>query len=193
MSDPIQPCQASALHPTQAPTRGLWDLCQYSLKSWMAAFLMAQQGEPRPCSARAIMGVAWHSTAPPSPAPRTSVCSTWRAHTWGEHTGLSDTMSGEEGGKTQGSQEASAPRLLGWTAQPGLCGFAHSEFSCSHAGYLTQITLFPKGLQQPGVPHSPAGGRGSGPSPVAVPWQPRPAVSGCSGSGGAVPVLGAPR
>lgn len=55
------------------------------------------------------------------------------------------------------------------------------------------ITLFPKGLQQPGAPHSPAGGRGSGPSPVAEPWWPRPAVSGCSGSGVAVPAPGPPR
>lgn len=121
MSGPIQPCTSPH---TGCKPWGLWELCQYSLKSWMAAFLMAQQGEPRPRSARAIMGVAWHSTAPPSPAPRTSVCSTWRAHTWGEHTGLSDTMAGEDGGNTQGSQEASAPRLLGWAAQPELWVFA---------------------------------------------------------------------
>lgn len=53
----------------------------YSLKSWMAAFLMAQQGELSPRSARATIGVACRSSAAPSPAPRTNVCSTCRAHT----------------------------------------------------------------------------------------------------------------
>lgn len=195
VSGPVQPCQPPALQPTQAPSPGGCgiSLCQYSLKSWMAAFLMAQHGEPRPCSARAIMGVAWHSTAPPSPAPRTSVCSTWRAHTWGEHRGLMLPCLGKRVGQDRGAKRPSAPRLDSMTRAVGFCLLSSHSLTLGtwhSSGDPAQITLSPKRLQQPGVPHSPAGGRGSGPSPVAVLWQPRSAGSGCSGSGAAVPVPG---
>lgn len=150
-SHPTLPTPCTSPHTGSEPW-GLWiSLCQYSLKSWMAAFLMAQQGEPRPRSARAIMGVAWHSTAPPSPAPRTSVCSTWRAHTWGEHRGsgapsgegVHATMPEEEGRKTQGSQKtisSQAARLDSVTRAVDFCPLSSHSLTLGTWHSSLQVT-----------------------------------------------------
>lgn len=127
-------------------------------------------------------------------------------HLRGEGAHASEQREG--GGKDRGAKGPSALGLPGWAAWPGLHFFAHPEVSVPvHSlllgylpqfplGDLVQITLSPNGLQQPGAlrpPRSPAGGRGSGPSPAAGLWWPRLAVSGCSGSAAAVPAPGPPR